>query len=65
MALPNALRVFSIRFEPSEGESVVVFELGAKTVRRQIPAGQGFVRASVVMDAKNEITDVEVVTEKI
>lgn len=60
----NAFRVLAIRFESSQDESIFIFELGTKTVRHKIPAGEGFIRASVVLDTKNEITAVEVVTEK-
>jgi hypothetical protein len=58
-------RVLSIRFESGESESKVVFELGLKSVERQIPLGHGVIRAAVILDDKGQISDAELVTEKL
>ena len=61
----NALRILSIRFSSSENESKIIFELGLKAIERQIPSDQGFLRAAIILDSKNEISDVEIVTQKL
>jgi hypothetical protein len=58
-------RILSVRFESGENESKVVFELGLKSVERQIPSGHGVIRAAIILDDKGQISDAELVTQKI
>jgi hypothetical protein len=61
----NAPRILTLKFESNDTESKVVFELGLKSVERQIPLGHGVIRAAVILDDKGQISDAELVTQKL
>ena len=62
MAL-NAPKILTIRFEPSEPESLVVFEFGAQTMEKKIPRGHGVLRASAIIHG-DSLSDVELITQQ-
>jgi len=61
----SAPRILSIEIEASETETKVIFKHGLKNMERPIPNGQGLVRASAIFDAKGDLWDVELVTQKL
>jgi hypothetical protein len=58
-------RVISIRMKEQASGTGVEIELGAKTVEKQIPNGEGLVRLALILNGKNELEDAELVTQKI
>ena len=58
-------RILSVRLAEQVGGVGVTIEFGSKEVQKQIPAGQGILRMSVILDENNELFDAEIVTTKI
>ena len=63
MAL-NSPKILTFRFVPADDGSKVVIEFGVKTIEKNIPSGQGVVRASAIFNDKGELSEMELITEK-
>jgi hypothetical protein len=58
-------KIVTFRFVSTEDASKIVIEFGVKTIEKPIPAGQGVLRCSAILNDKIELIDAELVTEKI
>lgn len=61
----NGPKILTIKIEPSDSETKVVFSLGLKSLEKNIPLGFGLVRASAILDDKGQLSDVEIVMDKL
>jgi hypothetical protein len=65
-SVADSPRILTLRVKPSEeGITSVFIEFGKTELERQIPDGQGLMRASVIFDDGGDLTDVELVTAKV
>ncbi len=64
--MADSPKILTIRLqEPDEVGIGVEIEYGTKSLTKKIPTGMGMTRLSIVLDAKGQLADCELVSEKV
>ena len=58
-------RILSVEIEQNGDDAEMIFRFGTERLSRPIPNGHSFVRASAILDKDGNLSDCEVVTQKL